>query len=1009
MTHSLETILAESAWVRSLARSLTRTEADAEDLMQDAWTAAIRRPPDADRPVRPWLASVLRNLARSKQRSAARGRARETEVSRQEADVPSADELVSIAEQQEQLSALVRELKPTLREALLLRYQAGLSGTEIARRLQVPEGTVRWRLKRGLDTLRDQLDRRYGGDRARWMTALAPLVRLESGSAVSVASSGGVALGGGTLLLTAAALVLGLAAILVVPDLLNSSNAVPEIPSSPAQVALAAASDPSPEPSRGPERRALVQPKEEAVVSLASEPASAPLTTLSLRVVDPNGDALPGVLAELQGGLDAWSAPKTSPEETDSIRDLLAEADLRAASNAFGQIEISSRALPRQAILVLRLDGPHNERHVRQIEVLPGSSIDLGDIVLEPQALVFGRLLDPSGTPVLGELRVLAAEGEREVLAHGFASAEGEYELRFDDPGPVRLEARAVYSQDRWLGEPFILKPGESLERDIEVKTGPSSVRVVAVNERSEPIDMHCRLELYEGDLNLGSTEGFTAAGKAFELQGNLADAEELRIRAFAAEGVYAPVEYVELPPFKDVTIRFAARPSRSVQVVVRGLASGDPVPIQVTREVYGADCTWTELQTEFTVELPTQAAAAPSLRFEAEGYLTAELLSEECLAAKSPLEVRMQPLAGIRGLVHSGGVPVADAELRISPRRQAGEWVRSYNAIEGVRWSAGHDAQVDEEGRFHVPLAVEGDWVIEVSAEGFAPALVELAGYRPGLGHEEIVVELVPPAEVVGRVLDPFQVPIIGAKVVALHDLHRACFAWSGDDGSYRLEGLAPGEWYIFHPAREELYRNSSTNLSSSIPADWEPPSGVLLRSGEPVRLDLRSLATTQVEFKIRWTGALDGPAGSAKLTGVLEDEDPLLEFESLAVILDESGVAQAALPADRELELRIQAPELGSTLRLPGSWSAHDLHNTTIEIQTGALELFGQPGTSHRIRVQLPDGGRFDESYTIPDTGASGPLILPAGFLERLVDKQTWAPLFDLKSGGARTLDLR
>ena len=1007
-THSLETILAESAWVRSLARSLTRTEADAEDLMQDAWTAAIRRPPDADRPVRPWLATVLRNLARSKQRSAARLRARESEVSRQEAKVPSADELVSIAEQQEQLSALVRQLDPTLWEALLLRYQAGLSGAEIARRLNVPAGTVRWRLKRGLESLKEQLDRRHDGDRSLWMTVLAPMVRLESNGVVSVASSGGVAFGGGAWLLAAAALVLGSATMFVLPSLLNSSETVlGTTPSSPSQAVLASVSDPRPEPAPAPESRALVPSENETVANLASEPTPSPLTTLSLRVVDPNGNALAGVSAELKGGLGAWSALRESLEAGNPIPLQSALEDLRATSNASGLVEFSSRLLLEPAVLVLRLHGPHNGFKERQIDAVPGASIDLGDIVLEPMALVSGRLFDLSGVPVRGELRLLAAEGEEEVLRHWFTSDDGEFELRFNYAGPVRLKAQAVYGDDPWIGEPFVLKPGESLDRDIEVKTVPSSIRVAAVNERSEPIDMHFGLMLRAGELNLGTQEGLAPAGEAFEFRGYLARASELRVRAAAAEGIYAPVEFVQKPPFEDITVRFKARPSRSIRVVVRGIESGNAVPIRVTREVYGADCTWMEQQTEFTVELPTDAAATPSLRFEAEGYVKAEVQSAECLAVKSPLEVQLQPPAGIRGFVHSQGVPVADAELRISHRRDEGEWRRRYNAIEGVRWRSGHEGRGDEEGRFHVPLAFEGDWVMEVSAEGFAPALVELDGFRPGEGRDGIVVELVPPSEVVGRVLDEFQAPVANAKVVALHALHRARFTRSGGDGSYRLGGLAPGEWFIFHPAQDELSRNMSLTLSA--PADWRIPPGLQLRSGGSQRLDLHPPATTEVEFKVRMTGALDVPAKNSKLTVTLEHEDPLLEYGPIEAVLDEDGAARVALPPDRGLDLRAWVPELEGSLRLPGPWKANDLNYSTIEIPTGALEAIGQPGASHRIRVRLPGGGSFYAQCKLGDTGVSGPLILPVGFLERRQGDGSWDPLFDLDLGSTRTLDLR
>src|SRR6185436_14680515 len=56
-------LLAHSSWVRRLARSLVASEADAEELVQETWVAALRRPPTEGSPARPWIARVVRNLA----------------------------------------------------------------------------------------------------------------------------------------------------------------------------------------------------------------------------------------------------------------------------------------------------------------------------------------------------------------------------------------------------------------------------------------------------------------------------------------------------------------------------------------------------------------------------------------------------------------------------------------------------------------------------------------------------------------------------------------------------------------------------------------------------------------------------------------------------------------------------------------------------------------------------------------------------------------------------------
>ena len=64
----LEQLLAHRAWVKALARRLSRDEADADDLEQDAWLSAVRTPPRAGDGLRAWLAAVLRNRSRERHR-----------------------------------------------------------------------------------------------------------------------------------------------------------------------------------------------------------------------------------------------------------------------------------------------------------------------------------------------------------------------------------------------------------------------------------------------------------------------------------------------------------------------------------------------------------------------------------------------------------------------------------------------------------------------------------------------------------------------------------------------------------------------------------------------------------------------------------------------------------------------------------------------------------------------------------------------------------------------------
>ena len=69
MTITAEQLLQHSQWAQSLARHLVGDAAEAEDLVQDAWMAALKGPPP-EGAIRPWLGGVMRNLARMGRRFA---------------------------------------------------------------------------------------------------------------------------------------------------------------------------------------------------------------------------------------------------------------------------------------------------------------------------------------------------------------------------------------------------------------------------------------------------------------------------------------------------------------------------------------------------------------------------------------------------------------------------------------------------------------------------------------------------------------------------------------------------------------------------------------------------------------------------------------------------------------------------------------------------------------------------------------------------------------------------
>lgn len=185
----LPDLIDHSRFVRNLARRLLRDDDAAEDVVQETMLAAVKARPSTGRSLRPWLATVARNVIRKRHRGKERLRRREQVASKPEALTSTAD-LAARAEILQRVVDAVLSLDEPNRSAVLLRYYEDLPPREIAKRLGVGVETVRGRLKRAVKQLRARLDGADPRGRAGWMPAVAGLCGLELPVDIAAAASG---------------------------------------------------------------------------------------------------------------------------------------------------------------------------------------------------------------------------------------------------------------------------------------------------------------------------------------------------------------------------------------------------------------------------------------------------------------------------------------------------------------------------------------------------------------------------------------------------------------------------------------------------------------------------------------------------------------------------------------------------------------------------------------------------------------------------------------------------
>jgi RNA polymerase sigma-70 factor (ECF subfamily) len=147
-----------------LARAILRDSTDAQDATHDAFEQAWRKWSTLRDPARfePWFDRILVNTCRDRLRS---GKRRPTDISGELAI--STSDPYGQAHDRDLLASAIAGLSPDHRVVVALRYYRDLSVDEIARRLDIPAGTVQSRIHYALKRLHAAIDTADGEESIR--------------------------------------------------------------------------------------------------------------------------------------------------------------------------------------------------------------------------------------------------------------------------------------------------------------------------------------------------------------------------------------------------------------------------------------------------------------------------------------------------------------------------------------------------------------------------------------------------------------------------------------------------------------------------------------------------------------------------------------------------------------------------------------------------------------------------------------------------------------------------
>jgi RNA polymerase sigma-70 factor, ECF subfamily len=148
----------------SLAYRISGSRAAAEEVAQDAFLALWRngaRYEQSRGSVRNWILGIVHNRAIDALRRAVRHesrRAGDEGLAERLMASDRTDEEVSRREQAGTIRTLLNDLPADQRRVIELAYYAGFTHTEIAEMLEIPVGTVKGRMRLGLDKLRLRME-----------------------------------------------------------------------------------------------------------------------------------------------------------------------------------------------------------------------------------------------------------------------------------------------------------------------------------------------------------------------------------------------------------------------------------------------------------------------------------------------------------------------------------------------------------------------------------------------------------------------------------------------------------------------------------------------------------------------------------------------------------------------------------------------------------------------------------------------------------------------------------
>lgn len=870
MQLDLELLLTHDRFVRSIARSILRDDADVDDVVQETYRIALTRAPQPSPTFSAWLATVARRLALGLLRTRSRRERLARDVTPGKPP-PSAHEILEREEWRRRVVEAVLDLDEPYRGTVLLVHFEGLGPSEAARRQQVPVDTIRTRLKRARARLREHFGRGEGSSRA-----LAGLAGIAATTAPASAASGAV----WTVAMTTAwkaaiaATVIGFAAWwLVRADRVEPPTA-----------AVAAHSEDTshPETTDANADRASVSTPMRAPTA-SPELVEAPdrverFATVRGRLLDASGRPVGGATIRrvhpalrrttLKTGLRAvrWSVdPRPCVTDADGVFTWSANARLDEPGTAASSD--GSRAIQLES--EKRGYAPWSE----SVRVSIDAHVELGDRVLDGAAVIAGVVRDTTGNAVAdaivgvyglqdgagspGDLRLFGPIGA-EALTR--SDERGAFRFGAVSPRPCEIWATTPSTRCSSSGRVDLVEGAERL--DVVVVLEPYAIEdtIEGFVRRADgtpcadvmidlsTMDGAAESHMFVDDVRAdGSFVAYCPSPGPWELSASALDVES---GSGSIRGVPSGARDVVLTlrPLASLTLRVTDSSGARIETIdVEAFGQGAYSLKGIGLSAAGI-ATIPGLAGPFQLNVSTRDHAPQSV-----GPFDAESLPPV-------IDVVLTPTVWLRGrVVDDAGTPIAGARIL----EQAAPPLGLRPILQGLPASLQRGAKratSSVDGRFRLEAARPHGEFVRVNAVGYAPRTLERSTFPT---DSELTIVLSAGGVIEGRCVRGDGTPCVGAIVVASCGDGYPDSTRCDVNGAFRFEHRAPGRWLVrpwFEDVSADMQR--ATNVPRTVADDALPSSCVVAEGGVTVQNLVVADSARHVTGSIRFESAPLRPA---------------------------------------------------------------------------------------------------------------------------------------------------